>query len=270
MKSYHQAWSLATEHWQKHIVGGGNLEIAGPVLRLAISDTSAKQYSNAQIDDYQGLPRHEFLWRPPIRLIVRARFSHPTAALQGTAGFGFWNDPFLMTGARLPTLPRAVWFFFASPPSNMKLAMDVPGRGWKAATIDALHPKALLWAPLAPLAVPLMNTSPIYTALWPSIQQALKIREAAIPIDMTQWYTYVLDWKQAGSTFGLISQGSTTVSPILKAPSPGGPLGFVMWMDNQYMVVTPGGRLRWGLLEVPGRQWMEVDRLDIEPIEDNR
>jgi hypothetical protein len=54
--------------------------------------------------------------------------------------------------------------------------------------------------------------------------------------------------------------------PVLEdAPSPRGPLGFVMWLDNQAMVVTPQGRVGWGLLDVPGREWMEVDRLAIEP-----
>jgi hypothetical protein len=36
-----------------------------------------------------------------------------------------------------------------------------------------------------------------------------------------------------------------------------------MWMDNQYMVVTPQGRLGWGLLEIKGEQWMEVRQLEI-------
>jgi hypothetical protein len=39
-----------------------------------------------------------------------------------------------------------------------------------------------------------------------------------------------------------------------------------MWLDNQYMVVTPWGRLGWGLLDVPSRQWMEVDWLAIEAL----
>ena len=47
--------------------------------------------------------------------------------------------------------------------------------------------------------------------------------------------------------------------------SPRGPLGFVMWLDNQYMVVTPWGRFRYGWVASPGRQWMEVDSLSIEP-----
>jgi hypothetical protein len=52
--------------------------------------------------------------------------------------------------------------------------------------------------------------------------------------------------------------------PVLEgAPSPWGPLGLVMWMDNQYMVATPWGHLGWGLLDVPGRQWMEVEEVMI-------
>ena len=62
-------------------------------------------------------------------------------------------------------------------------------------------------------------------------------------------------------------RGATSVDekPVLEeAPSPRGPLGFVMWLDNQYMVMTPWGRLGWGLLDIPGSQWMEVDWLALE------
>jgi hypothetical protein len=221
-------------------------------------DARADQYSNAQIDDYQGLPRRRFVWRPPLQMVVRARFSRPAGELKGTAGFGFWNDPFLMTGGRVPALPRVAWFFFASPPSNMKLDLETPGYGWKAATLDAQRPGALLLAPLAPLAVLLMNLRPLYDALWPPIQRALHVAEAALALDMTAWHRYALEWERERAVFRV--DGDL----VLEAPAPRGPLGFVMWMDNQYLVATPWGRLRWGLLAAPGRQWMEVDRLSIE------
>ena len=48
--------------------------------------------------------------------------------LRGTAGFGFWNYPFSVRGDPL-MLPEAVWFFYASPPSNMALIPGVPGWG---------------------------------------------------------------------------------------------------------------------------------------------
>jgi len=270
--------------WQRYVVGDGTLEPTGSTLRFVIADATSHKYSDTQIDDYQGLPRRRFPWRPPLRLTVRARFSHPagdgsmgpvlspssllgvnsakglTTRLRGTAGFGFWNDPFLMTGARMPTLPRAIWFFYSSPPSNMKLDLQTPGHGWKAATIDGLRPIALLLAPLAPPAVLLMNLHPLYRALWPPVQRALNVGEATVEAEMTEWHTYVIEWGVDRACFSV--DGELVLE---NAPSPRGPLGFVTWLDNQYMVVTPWGRLGWGLLDVPGRQWMEIDWLAIEP-----
>ena len=244
--------------WRRHVVGAGALELAGSSLRFVNTDTTSRKYTNAQIDDYQGLPRRRFLWRPPLRLTVRARFSHPVGELEGTAGFGFWNDPFMMTGTRAPTLPRAIWFFYGSPPSDMKLDLRTPGRGWKAATIDALRPSVLLLAPVALPAALLMNLRPLYRRLWPPVQRALNVGEAAMKVEMTAWHTYVIEWGAERAEFRVDGE------PVLgNAPSPRGPLGFVMWLDNQYMVITPWGKFRWGLLDAPGRQWMEVDRLEI-------
>jgi hypothetical protein len=247
-------------HWRQYSVGAGAIQRLAGTLRLATISATSSGYSDAQLDDYAGLPRRRFPWSPPVSLAVRARFSHPVGELRGTGGFGFWNDPFLMSGARLPTLPRAIWFFYASSPSDLKLDRSTPGCGWKAATIDALRPVAGLLAPLAPAAAMLMNVRSVYRALWPSIQGALRIREALIDVDLTEWHTYSLDWGPETASFAV-----DEAHILSGAPSPRGPLGFVMWLDNQYMVVTPWGRFGWGLLDVPGSQWLEVDSLSIEP-----
>jgi hypothetical protein len=252
--------------WKRYLVGGGSLEPHDSGLRLTLSSASTEHYANAQIDDYQGLPRRRFAWHPPLRLAVQARFSSSADQLRGTAGFGFWNDPFLMTGNRLPALPRAIWFFYASPPSNMKLDRATPGYGWKAAAVDAYRPAALGWAALSPLIIPLMNLRPIYRALWPSIQAALGVREASLMIDMTAWHTYVLEWGAAQAHFTITNSEGIPVSQGFDLPSPKGPLGFVAWMDNQYLVATPWGQLRWGLLDIPDRQWMEIAQLSISPL----
>ncbi len=258
MDVYEDFLAPPDRRWRRYVVGNGALEPTGSTLRFVSADASVQRYTNAQLDDYQGLPRRQFLWHPPLRLTVRARFS-ASAGMKGTAGFGFWNDPFMMTGARLPALPRAIWFFFASPPSNMKLDLHAPGCGWKAATIDATRLKALLLAPFAPLAVLLMNLPFLYRILWPVIQHAVCVKESVLDTDMTDWHTYVIDWGREQSQFAV--DGALL---LRNAPSPRGPLGFVMWLDNQYMVVTPWGRLGWGLLEISGRQWMEVDWLTIK------
>lgn len=265
-------------HWKSCQVGDARLEATDTTLRLINADTSARRYSNAQIDDYRGLPRSRFLWRPPLTLTVRARFSHPAPLvrdgcdcdfayyptpgggpiLSGTAGFGFWNDPFLMTERRTPTLPRAIWFFYASPPSNMDLDRHTPGCGWKAATIDAARLSFLLLAPTAPVAIPLMHVPALYRRLWPTAQRALHVNEAQVPMDMTSWHTYVIQWREQSARFLVDGQPVLTCST-----SPRGPLGLVIWLDSQYMVVTPQGRLRHGLLSQPGRQWLELDRVTV-------
>jgi hypothetical protein len=249
------------ERWRRHELAGARLVPAPGSLRFTLAGATAHRYTNAQIDDYsRRTGRRHFAWRPPVSLRVRARFSHRESELRGTAGFGFWNDPFLMTDLRMPARPQAIWFFFGSPPGNMKLDWRVPGSGWKAAALDAARPASLVLAPLAPLAVLLMNARPLYRALWPRIQRALRIREALLALDMTAWHTYELDWGRHRARFRVDGR------PVCTAfPSPRGPLGLVVWMDNQYMVVTPQGRFRWGVLEVEGPQWMEIERLSVEP-----
>ncbi len=254
--------------WNTQITGDGQLEATAGSLKFSTNGASRDSYSNAQIDDYQGLPRHRFAWHPPLRLTVRARFSHTANELRGTAGFGFWNDPLLMTQKRLPALPRAIWFFYSSAPSDMRLCIGVPGHGWKAATIDTKRVTTLVWAPLAPLLVPLMNIAPLYRGIWPRIQRDLRIHEAVVPVDMRQWHTYELHWGTEQSQFRVIGEGAEPGARFSVAPSPRGPLGFVMWQDNQYLVVTPWGRIRWGLLEAPERQSMEIDYFSIAPAKD--
>jgi hypothetical protein len=246
--------------WNSYNPGGGRLEFTGHSVRLFTPPMTAAQYTDAQIDDYQQLPRHSFLWRPPLTLTVRARFSHPTGELRGTGGFGFWNDPFMMTGRRKPALPRAIWFFFSSTPSNMKLDINTPGPGWKAATLDAIRWPFFLLLPTAPVAVPLMNIDSLYRPLWPIGQRAIGVRETIVSADMQNWHTYTISWQAKSALFCVDGR------PVLKADTaPRGPLGFVMWLDNQYMIVTPWGRFGYGLLDVPRSQWLEISRLEITP-----
>ncbi len=248
-------------YWRRYLAGNGSLEQGDTTLQLVTAATSTREYSDAQLDDYRVVAGRPFLWQPPLRLLVRARFSHPEGALVGTAGFGFWNYPFLFPEGRLPTLPRASWFFYASPPSDMKLDTDTPGAGWKAATIDLRRPAAWGMAPLAPLIIPAMHSRRLYRGLWPRIQRNLSIQEALVGAEMTDWHVYALEWGVERAHFLVDGR------PVLPdAPAPGGPMCFVLWLDNQYLVVAPWGAFRWGLLNGPHRQFLEVDWLAITPL----
>src|SRR5260370_14336837 len=96
--------------WTRTCPGGGTLETAESALRLVLPSAAPGRYSDAQIDDYSGLRLRRFPWRPPLRMEVRARASHPVLpadgaatgslqmALQGTAGVGLWNHPLTAAG----------------------------------------------------------------------------------------------------------------------------------------------------------------------------
>lgn len=246
--------------WRHHLVGAGRFERGeGGALRLLTEGARAGAYSDAQIDDYGVGSAAPLLRRPPLRLRVLARFSHEADQLRGTAGFGLWNYP---VAAPLE-LPRAIWFFNGSAPGDMPLAVGVPGQGWKAATIDTGRPRALALIPLAPLVVPLLWAPALYSAFWPPIQRAVGVAESLVRLPMTAWHEYVIEWGEGTSRF--LVDGRVVLAD---APSPRGPLSFVAWIDNQYLVATPRGRLAWGVLDAPARQWLELGELAIEGVDD--
>jgi hypothetical protein len=245
-------------------VGTGAVEVNEAVVRLSVGAPlggghDASGYSNSQLDDYHinGVMR----WRPPVRVNVRARFSHPSSELRGTAGFGFWNDPFGMTrqNEKLPKLrmPQTVWFFFASRPSDMPLAQGVPGFGWKAATLDASRPLAMLLLPFAPLGILAFRWGWLCRKLWPLAQRILKVDEMLLPIDIDSWHEYGFSWDEQGVRFEI--DGKTVLTT---RHSPRGWLGFVAWIDNQYMVATPQGRVQHGIL-LTEEQWLEIASLQV-------
>ncbi len=243
--------------WRRWLVDQGALVIREEGLRLVLPRTRPGHYSNAQIDDYVGLPRHDYPWKPPLRMQLRARFSGQPA---GTAGFGFWNHPFApQTG--IGSLPKAIWFLYTSPATDLPIALDVPGHGLKAATIDTLQPRALRWAPLAPPVVLLNQWPALRRRVWPKVQHDLQIAETCLDLAMSEWHDYQLEWRIDGARFVVDGQ------PVLETDrSPRGPLGFIAWVDNQYAIATPWGRLGWGLVDVQQPQWLDIAELLIEPL----
>ncbi len=228
--------------------GGAGIIRTTTGLRLIRPPGPANRYRNAQLDDFGRRPGPPRALRRPYTLRLRARTSHPRDQLIGTAGFGLWSYPW----AWPLRMPQAVWFFFGAPPHNMPLALDVPGYGWKAATVDTGNPAAWRWLPIAPLVVPLLNISPLYRRLWPRIQRAVGVAEAIIDVDLTAWHDYEIRWGITESV--LLVDGAV----VLRGPSPRGPLSIVIWIDNQYAIVRPTGQFGWGIQACSETQWLEI------------
>jgi hypothetical protein len=260
--------------WKRTCPGGGNLDVRGSVLRLALPSVPAGRYADAQIDDYSGLQLKQFPWRPPLRLEVRARASHPVCPpasedaeagssqqtyLRGTAGFGFWNFPLTMAGG-VPRLPDALWFFAASPPSNMALVPGVPGRGWKAQVVHAHRWGAVLAGvpTLGAVGLAALTGRERVAACW--VQRVTGASEHVLVANLAGWHDYTIEWRHTEARF--LVDGIEILSA---GEPPAGPLGFVAWIDNQYAVATPRGRLRFGTIAT-GPEWLELDYVRIAPL----
>ncbi len=239
-------------------INGGRVS-SGPPQHLEIP-ASKPGYINAQLDDYHGLRRNEYSWNPGAHLSIRARFSHSSAELQGTAGFGFWNAPFGDPSVPWPAFPRSVWFFFASAPNNLPLPLAGPGRGWFTSTIDARASRSGPVLPLAPAILILHQFKAFRSRLWPWLRNRFSISFRPIKANLEEWHTYDLSWKPNKCEFRVDEElvHRTSHSPI-------GPLGFVCWIDNQYIVATPRGRVGWGAIKLRQDQWMEIDNLELYP-----
>ena len=231
--------------------------VPGPPRCLELYPTDMG-YSNGQIDDYGERKRAEYPWRSGTVLRLSARFSHPGNELVGTAGFGFWNAPFGDKHKVWPALPKATWFFYASRPSNLPLPLNGPGRGWFASTLDASSLTAIGLAPFAPAILLLHNVRLIRNKLWPVIRRTLKISFMPISSEMDEWHTYEMIWLKGGCHF--LVDGVAIMKTLF---SPNGPLAFVAWIDNQYLIATPRGRFGWGTVPIVEKQWLKIADLEI-------
>ncbi len=240
-------------------IGKGRVVQNGDSYRLDLPPVNRERYHDAQISSYQT--RLDFSFTPPLRMTVRA---YTEGMIQGTAGFGFWNHPYV-PGERGFRLPKAVWFFFSSPPNNMALALNVAGNGWKAATFDATRWQFFALLPTAPLGFLMMRVPALYRRLWPIGQRAIGVSEHLLDSALlTQSHDYALEWRKDGVAFAV--DGVT----VHETPcSPRGSLGFIAWVDNQYAVITPQGSFGFGLLDVPQAQSLIVEQIKIESLKDN-
>lgn len=238
---------------------GGQVQPIEQGWRLSLPAGARGRYLLAQLDDYGGLARHDLPHRPPLSVKLRARASAATSP--GTWGFGLWNEPLSASlgfgsGRKLPALPQAAWFFFASPQNHLTLRDDLPGQGAMAASYASPGIPSLLLAP-GLLALPLLVWRP--TARWLRRAAAKAITQDAQPLDIDpqQWHDYEIAWREAGLVFRI--DGATV---LVTQVTPHPPLGLVIWLDNQFAAWAPDGRIGYGTLPNPA-SWVEISGLTI-------
>jgi len=237
--------------------------------RLGIQKEDSLSYRDAQLDDYSQLPRHKFPHRT-LSLSLRAKASSSSAA--GTWGFGLWNDPFGLSlgfgGSpfRLPALPNAVWFFYASkenylsfkspsatPPASRNGGSalgEVAANGFMAQTFRSPKFHPLLF--LAGLALPFSRKTTRKL-----LSKVIDEDGVALSVDVTQWHDYRLEWSPRRVLF-YVDNALVFESPV----SPNPPLGLVIWIDNQYAAFTPEGKIAFGVLDGP-EAWIEVSDVEL-------
>lgn len=230
--------------------------------RLSIPAGAAGAYRWAQLDDYMELPRSKFCWQGQLQMSLQARVSG--SELTGTWGFGFWNDPFNAslgiggTARRLPALPNAAWYFFASTPNFLTFHDRHPGAGFLAAVFSAPVLPWLAYAVGLPF-LPLLAWPAAARLARRAVRKLVMDDGMALAIDPQDWHNYRL--RVACGRVGFEVDGL----PVFETPfAPRGRLGVVIWMDNQFAEFRPDGRLRFGTLETPQAAWMEIRRLSVE------
>jgi hypothetical protein len=240
--------------WRRAVIGAADLALTADGLRLSLEGAVAGALSVAQLDEGQRLAGGGGAWRLPLRLTVRARWSHPVAELLGTSGFGFWNDPGGPGG--FTAAPAWVWIAHYSPPSHVALDERGPGHGLLGAVLAAPSVGRLGLA-VGNLALRLPGLARLATA---AARRVVPGGQLPLTVDPCAWHDYDLTWAPAGVTIAVDRQ---VVGHL--AASPAGPLGFVAWMDNQWAALQPDGAARGGYLAVPVAQWLEIGRLAITP-----
>lgn len=242
-------------------IGGGWVQGQDPfVLHLP---EKAKGYADAQVDDYGGMSRRSFPWRPPLEMELEARATPRNP--RGTFGFGFWNDPFGVSlggsggGQKLPALPNALWFFYGSEPNALPLDAHSSSAGWYASSLRSRPLAPLLVTPAAAAAFVLSRIPPARRWAVRRTYRTFQVEGTRVPYSHEDWYRYRLRWESGEARFWVNDE------LILRAENPpAGPLGFVAWIDNQYAILSIERGIQFGVLPLEEPQTLQLRGVQID------
>jgi hypothetical protein len=184
--------------------------------------------------------------------------------IPGTWGFGFWNDPFAFSlglkgmARRLPALPNACWFFNASPENHISFNDQFAGSGFLAQTFRSPKIPSLMLLP-GMIGAPLLLIKMFSKRLRSLAGRIINEDSILLHVNPTQWHAYKLSW-QAKEVIFSIDNSVVFHSPV----SPLGPLGIVIWVDNQYAAWSPAGKLGMGTLKQVTSSWIDIEKVEIK------
>lgn len=242
--------------------GGGEISPLEDGWRLHLPAGPAGAYRLAQLDDYHGLPRDGLPHQPPWELSLECRAS--ASRMPGTWGFGLWNDPFSLAlglgggRRRFPALPQTAWFFYASPPNYLSFRDDLPAQGQLASVFQSRSLPTALLALAAPL-LPLLIVPPLGRLARRLLRRWIAEDSVRLSPDASLWRHYRLLYEADRVRFYVDQELA-----LATAVSPSAPLGFVLWIDNQYAALNPQGKLGYGTLANPQPAWIEVRGLHVQ------
>lgn len=244
-------------NWVRFCIGHANIEAEPGVARFVVHGAEDGQLSDAEIDDHRTVPRERLMWKPPLVLSVRARMSHRADEMQGTAGFGFWNDPFDWVG-NVQAPPNALWFFYASSQSDMAFDPSARGNGWKAAMLNAGRADPVTMA----IGNFVFNLPGMSRLIFRLAQTRINAREKNLDeYALTDWHDYRIEWRVGTARF--LVDG---VEVLVAVSPPRMPLGFVAWVDNNVAVMGSGREFEFKRIAIGQRQWMELAHVRIEEL----
>jgi hypothetical protein len=213
--------------------------------------------SNVQIDDYQQLARSSFLSGDGTELSFRVRWHWPSGDVPlGTSGVGFWNDPFMMTGWRIPSLPQATWVILHDAKSRLHGGLEPSQVGLHAMSVNAWNSAFLKALPLWFCSVPLWFFPKLRGWLWTKLSKQCEVVDEAIELNGREWNE--VNIVRTDATVKIVINGDLVVDAPFNSKRK---CGLVIWMDNQFLTWHNSGKLSFGSHVLHEEQWMEVEAL---------
>ncbi len=237
------------------VAGTGVVEFDDQCGRLTLPEASRHAYSDAQVQDYAGLARRDYPWRPPLHFSIEARFSSSSA----------WHR-----GIWLLEQPCFVaWPSGASSRSVVLLGVAAVHDGTRAGRAGTRlegrdhrrhdSTRVSMVAVCAHRAARYAAMRAYAAGYGPgcSTRCCSRLSRCSISTAPT-WHRYEIFWLRDRLLWGVDGQ-----SVLETRSAPRGPLGLVIWNDNQWARVTPAGSFGAGLLDAATSQWLEYRDLRV-------